>query len=447
MEKIIVLLIITFPVMGVFFAPESYFAPQGYSIANVSGKELGFPFGRIAFIILLIWLVPQYLRMPRTMGMALLRSGLPVLFVCLMVVSGTWTADPGQSINRSFRTLLLVLMAVYLIERYDWRELYRFFAIAGVIAIVGSTFAALAMPTYGLSDLEGYRDAWRGALQHKNSLGALMTLLLPIAYLGWRDGALKRPMALFLLFGSAVLVVKSRSATSIVTYAATAGLLVAIPFFNRLHSRSVKLGVAFLAVALAYPLMQMKVLLDDFLGAIGRSTDFTGRQPIWDIVNAMSDLRPVWGYGSGFWAIDSLDRDYIWSVMNWAVPHAHNTFLDIRFQLGYVGLAIAVLFFGIAALRMIRGFAYGMPTLALLWPLIIITTFIRGSTETYIVEPGSGGLFWFVLSYAALGKLAANAPQTGTVPVTGLGRWTGSPKVPKRFGRTMPEGPLQPRQA
>ncbi len=82
---------------------------------------------------------------------------------------------------------------------------------------------------------------------------------------------------------------------------------------------------------------------DWVFGLLGKSRDLTGRVEIWQKVTALAAERPWFGWGwISHWApwvepFQSLDRKAGLQVM-----HAHNAWLDVWLQLGWVGLAIFV---------------------------------------------------------------------------------------------------------
>jgi exopolysaccharide production protein ExoQ len=403
-EKIVVFLILVFPVMGTFFAPETYFTPQDFSLQQ-NAVDVGFPFGRLVFMLILIWLILQYLRFPWTMIGALRRSFFPILFVIWMIATALWSADPGASINRSGRVLILVLFAIYFVERYSLGEVLSLLTMAGAIAIIASVVAVVLIPAYGLSSIEGYRGAWRGATIHKNALGALMSTIFIIGYCSLRTNPKDRLRCVFIILGSLFLVVMSRSATSIVVTLITVPLIWIIRLLERLRSGGERLVVMTIA-CLSLPLVFFgQSAAADILDLLGRDSTLTGRTQVWQIVILMIEKNPIWGYGSSFWAIDSPGRQYAWAYLNWATPHAHNALLDIWLQLGVFGLIIACCMFAICLWKTARLLLQGMQPLLIVWSVMVITTMLRGLTETNLVEPGSIALFWITMSYASLSRV------------------------------------------
>jgi len=405
-ENIAVVLILLFPCMGTFFAPETYFAAQDFSLQTARQPvETGFLFGRLAFFVLLIWLVYQYMRSPRVMIKALLRSVIPIVFVLWMIVSSLWTIDPSASFNRSLRILILVFFAVYLIERYNIDDLLKIFTKTGAIAIIASVGAVIALPVYAYSGLNGYEGAWRGATMHKNSLGALMTMLFIFGYYSILTLKTGRNLSIFVLFGSLMLTIMSQSATSIFVILFICSLIFVFGILTAFKTQSEKLFLVVIFTIVIGASYSADIKIDQFIFFLGRDLTFTGRTEIWESVGAVIVERPILGYGYAFWGIDGLSRDGIWADLGWAAPSAHNTFMDIHLQLGLVGVAIAVCFFAILLWRSAQLFMQNVSSATLIWPLIVLTTLFRGLSETYLVDLGGTGLFWCTLAFAALAKL------------------------------------------
>jgi exopolysaccharide production protein ExoQ len=415
-EQLIAFLILLFPCMGTFFAPETYFAPQSFSLeAARQPAEVGFQFGRMAFILILIWLIPCYLAAPRQMARATLRSIVPILLAIWMIASALWAADAGASFNRSGRILILVLFAVYLTERYTTDEIVRLVSWAGTAAILCSIFAVAALPEYAYSGLMGYEAAWRGALLHKNSLGALMTVLFLFGLFALYSRT-NKAFACFILIGSLFLIIMSRSATSLLVLLVTIATAASLILLNAFGTRLERIFLAIAAASVLVVAYLAQPRFEEIFALVGRDPSLTGRTDVWDHVATLAAERPILGYGHVFWAIDSLERERIWLALGWAAPHAHNMVLDLRLQLGLIGLGIAALLFIIALWHLARMLLRNTPPMLLLWPLIIVTTLFRGLSETYLVDPDSCGLFWCTLAFAGMAKASARISARRPLP-------------------------------
>ena len=77
---------------------------------------------------------------------------------------------------------------------------------------------------------------------------------------------------------------------------------------------------------------------------LGRSEDaqsFTGRMPIWMTLFEFIGRRPLLGYGfNSFWSPENLS--YIAYEHEWAIPNAHNAYVDTMLGIGVLGLGMTV---------------------------------------------------------------------------------------------------------
>ena len=75
-----------------------------------------------------------------------------------------------------------------------------------------------------------------------------------------------------------------------------------------------------------------------FVETMGRDPTLTGRSAIWNLVLGMT-ANPLSGTGfESFWLGPRLDK--IWSLYWWHPNEAHNGYLEVYLNLGWVGVAI-----------------------------------------------------------------------------------------------------------
>jgi O-antigen ligase len=75
----------------------------------------------------------------------------------------------------------------------------------------------------------------------------------------------------------------------------------------------------------------------DLLKTMGRDPTLTGRTEIWHLVIGM-DRNPILGTGfESFWLGKRLE--YIWNIYWWHPNEAHDGYLEVYLNLGWVGIA------------------------------------------------------------------------------------------------------------
>jgi O-antigen ligase len=135
------------------------------------------------------------------------------------------------------------------------------------------------------------------------------------------------------------------------------------------------------------------------LALIGRDATLTGRTSIWTEVIAAGMERPWLGAGyRTFFMGSSADSINRIAVLGY-FTHAHNSFLDLWLDLGFVGAAILTLVIATALYRSMRRLTGSRDAVGLLFPLFLVYMLVLGLVTRVIPEHGT--ITW-VLFVAAL---------------------------------------------
>ena len=256
--------------------------------------------------------------------------------VMLCFLSVLWSPYRLATVRRSVTLGLCVVYGIYLYDTLGMSGLAKLVARTSVALGILSIAVFVAVPSIG-HDLElSYSTALRGVFSTKNSAGELMVLGICCAmYLGSRPGNSKLIDILSSLF-MFVVILLTRSATSLLI----AAILIGIGGFTWTKNWRVHLVLAFGIGVVAVSLAMFAIVdLEAVFGLVGRDSSLTGRLPLWQEVVKAIAARPLLGYGySGFWVAESRDIQYLWLKVGWPAPSAHDGYMDIVLQIGFVGL-------------------------------------------------------------------------------------------------------------
>jgi O-antigen ligase len=400
-ERTIALVFLAFPLWGTFFPLEAYLAPQDFALSVRSAPtEVALSSTMIMVALLGMLIVVSTFR-SRLMLIGIWRALPLILYLAYLVLTAWYTGYPGRAINRSGRHILYVLYAIYLVQAFDFEDLMKLLVRASAISVAASFLAMALLPHLAYSHLEGYAGAWRGAFVHKNALGEHMVYAAIFGFYGFGRGII-RPTALFAWVGAVVLLVTSRSLTSMVALAAAAAvgmIIVVLPTLDR------AMKICFAITGGAVVLAALLIPYDAVFELLGRDPSLTGRSSMWWIIERFIEMRPILGFGHGFWGLPSGPRQEIWEAVGWATPEAHNTWLDISLQLGAVGLALFLASALVALTRSVRLIVMSPTSRAGLWLVVLSALFARSFTETEIVDPSTP--FIFALTFCAIARLNA----------------------------------------
>ncbi len=278
----------------------------------------------------------------------LLRTNLPILsYFLFCALSALWSDFPDVSFKRWFRAIGDVVMIFIVLSDPNWMAaVKRLLSRVGLIAIPLSALFIRYFPELGRAYSRGGAPSWTGVATDKNALG-MLSLILGLSalyrvlemYTG-KEGPRKRgPLYVqaTLFFLSLYLLLESNSATS----AACLGLAGGPMVLTYLYPWARKSGALRLLVAavILVPFSSMFLGLGTGLVQdLGRDTTFTGRTAIWRYAIPMVP-NPVVGAGfESFWLghrIADMER-----LINQNVNQAHNGYIEVYLNLGFVGLVL-----------------------------------------------------------------------------------------------------------
>ena len=331
-------------------------------------------------------------------------------FIFLAIVSTAWSVAPEATIRRATGLLGTAIFAGYLACRFTPREVLAITAAGLTLAMGLSIFLVIFVPSYGLMD--GTQIG--GVYGHKNDLGRAMAFTALACWAVARQPEFNRPAwAVGSLLAAIVLVAISGSAQAVV--ALILGFAVVLPLVT-LCSRwftKVNLRLGACLVAIAVPLCAFgSSATDTVLALLGRDATLTDRTVIWEILVEFGQDRPLLGYGyAAFWLSDVA----FWFIDRWAaLDHAHNGYMDLWLELGYVGVGSFLLVILLAGREAWNGFlARPSPATAFFPTFIAIAVVVNSVAHVF---PAHNSIYWMLLCYCALiGLGAARAVQNRTL--------------------------------
>ncbi|HAG79985.1 MAG TPA: hypothetical protein DCL61_02180 [Cyanobacteria bacterium UBA12227] len=367
---------------------------QALGLPIDQGDPISTLFGLLILIFTLFLLVIWYKRVLRVV----IKEQLLWILIAIANFSLFWSVAPEETHSNLIILGRITLFGIYFAARYNRKEQLQLLAWTFGIAAVFSLVFALALPTYGLmgrgsvltpEDM-AHAGTWRGVYSHKNLLGRAMVLggcvfLLfansnrKYSWVGWTGFVL-----------SIILILGCTSKTALVSLLT---LLMLMPLYRALRwNYSVALPFFITTVSVGGSLAIVLVSnAESILGAMGKDLTFTGRVPLWAAVIDKISEHPWLGYGyDAFWLGLDGESAQIWRMLGWAVPHAHNGFIDLCVDLGLIGLSVFVVSYFATYIRAIAEIRKTKTGEGLL-PLIYLTFFVLANlTESTIRQ----NFFW-----------------------------------------------------
>lgn len=344
------------------------------------------------------------LQFPKTLRLV---SRNPLIIICVLWIGLTffWSIDPGVTMRRSIALLMTTLAGLVFAARYDWGEMIQRIAFAMLILCLITLAVAILNPPRGIMS-EIHPGAWRGPWAEKNYLGGIMAKGFAAALCAFA----MRPKRVWLWGPTAafcfMIMLLSTSKTALLAAMGCFGLFLIIRVFRRFPFLRVPVIWAVVAGTVGLTLL-LTVGFEWALSLIGKDPTLTGRTDIWILLGRAIEQKFWLGYGYGVFWLDELGPSYeTRTVLQWAVPTAHNGWLDSWLS----GGAVIIGLFGLLLLlTMIKSLTRiktgGVETY---WVVLSLFFFILFSiSESAILQQNDISWFLFVATTA---KLWANDP-------------------------------------
>lgn len=261
--------------------------------------------------------------------------------IALAYVSRYWSIDPSTTVRRVIAMTVNGTFAIYLGARFAGSALPKQIALTTLWMGVLSILFVIFLPHIGIH--HGVNDGlWRGIWYEKNQMGWIM-VFGGIAAAAWQSASTRlNYTALSTLMLCSILVLATGAKTSLLCLILGVGLISILSVLRHsapaLSIVALWLGVA--GVIAGYWLWTHESAA--LLAVLGKDPTLTGRTAIWAEAWAAINRQPVLGYGyEAFWGREAEPANWIRHRMGWNVPNAHNGWLDLLLQLGWVGLVLA----------------------------------------------------------------------------------------------------------
>jgi exopolysaccharide production protein ExoQ len=275
-----------------------------------------------------------------------------VLFFTFALISLLWSDFPGWGLKRWVRALGdLVMVLIVATDPQPTAAFRRLFSRVGFVLLPASVLLIRYYPQLGTgADAWGLRE-FTGVATNKNVLGDLVFLIALGAL--WQILSLirdreqpnraRRLLAQCTLLALGIeLFYTAHCATAVGCFVLGAGLMLAaaMPFIRRRPAAVHALVLVILLGGGIFSLLGGRAAITE---ALGRKPDFTGRTEIWQILIPMAP-NPIGGAGfETFWVGPRVERIFT-SVGGLAMTNeAHNGYIEVYLNLGWLGLGIIAL--------------------------------------------------------------------------------------------------------
>lgn len=305
------------------------------------------------------------------------RMLLPSMAWLLLTV--TWSPRAGEVYTQAIAIVGVVPLALaFVMAGWHGERFPRALLWVCTLSLLASLLVALAFPLTGVHQESNFElaQSWRGIAYQKNGLGQLSAVTLIVWTQQW---AARRVSAAAALAGAALaglLLLQSRSSTSLMLALIACGLIVLTlrpPVFIGPGARRLWVAAAVVLLPTLIFLVVRTSVFAPIGGIFGKDGTFSGRTDIWEQMFVEIAKHPWLGIGyNSFWGKDvDVPARHLRELLQWNVPTAHNGYLEIINEQGYIGFALFLAVLGGHCIALARLLPVDRAAYALHMPLFV----------------------------------------------------------------------------
>ncbi|PYU75786.1 MAG: hypothetical protein DMG49_02480 [Acidobacteria bacterium] len=391
----------------------------GVTIVEASSAQemlKGSPFERLVFSSLVALSLIVLARRGWKAGRLLSANPAIVLFLLYCGASILWADYPDVTFKRWIKALGdLAMVLIVLTDEDPSAALKRLLARVGFVLIPASILLAKYYPALGLgwSAWGGATAYVRGVATSKNELGGICLLFgLGSVWrfcLALRDREETHRLRILTAHGIILTMVawlfwRAHTATALGCFVMASTLAVTTNF----QALTRRLWVLHAVVAAMISVSYVSLFLDvgsDLLESIGRDPTLTGRTELWNRVLAMTPNSFLGAGFESFWLPPRLN--YLWSLYWWHPNEAHNGYIEVYINLGWIGIVLLALIL-LTGYRKVFGAVRQNPEEGGLWLGYFFAGLVYNFTESAvrIMHP-----VWIFFLLATIAASAVSVPK------------------------------------
>jgi exopolysaccharide production protein ExoQ len=385
-----------------------------FEAAPVAGDFIDDAWVQVAFVTIAAIVIALAWPGSRRLVQDRLVAGAFGAFLLILMASSLWSVVTTRTVEQTgmlFLGTTAALLAGAYVRRLD--VLVAVWS-AAQIGVTASLFADMREWPLAID----HNGDLAGIYFNRNSLGPVAVLgvvaSLVLAVECWQRRSVRAIPALLVAvaFLDAVVWWRSGSLTPVFALVVASAVLVLVALFLPGHNAGMRrrLGAVLAALSVA-GIGAVVVAWSTVADSLDRSTTFSGRTTIWDVVLDFVGDRPLQGWGfMAVWrrpeiieALDARDR---------VVFEAHSGYLEVLLGVGVVGLLALIVVFGVSIARAGTALWRRRDVLAVFAFYMVLYAPVVNLGETYV---GANLLPWILMSVMAAQSIVRPADPLAEV--------------------------------
>lgn len=333
-------------------------------------------------------------------------SWLPVPYLVLLayaLLSVMWAEQPLVSVKRAVQLLGVLFVALALVRHRGVSSAFNLFAWPGLFFLLLGVLA-VASPTLAFDPNGNYK----GFTFTKNVWGQF-ALLMSLVFMFLALGKHKPRLNWWLFALATASLFATRSATTISIYFVAISMVLfwvaSKRYGSKMQIATLTIAIVSVAAMFGYFLLHgdlpFDTLFEASLGSVGKDVTLTGRTDLWRMMGYEIARHPWLGAGfGGFWLGLEGPSFSIVRFFSWRPGQAHNGYIDVVNELGYVGLVLLLIVLVVHLRNIYWINRRGDALTAVFHLVILVLAMLLNASETNFMR--TTHLWWIVLSISII---------------------------------------------
>ncbi len=323
------------------------------------------------------------------------------ILIAMILLSFIWSDNKISTLLDSRDIWQMTSFALYFATRFSLKEQVKLVALTFAIGALLSIIVSIGLPSIGKHGAD-HPGAWKGIYDYKNTFGSMMVISC-FTFLLLPSEQAKNLWYKWLGLGlSITMILLSTSKTSLVI----SFLLLSFIYFYRNFRWRGKISILIsdiMIMVLGCIATLIFVNWLTILTSLGRDPTLSGRTILWNYIFSKIQENPWLGYGRGaFWAPSTSHGGQAGGLVgtSFIAPHAHNGFLDLGLDVGFIGISLFLISLIPAFVCALKR-AYATKQSEEIWPLAFLTFLVMNNmTESYLLRITN--VYWVLYVTVAL---------------------------------------------
>lgn len=321
------------------------------------------------FVIYLIFNFEQNMKL-------MSKNILLIIFLIYALSSVLWTND-YSNLSKVISLLVNFSISLFIVQKFSLINFLRFLRYFFFFILVSSYISVFLFPEIGI-DIGVHAGSWNGVFAQKNRTGIVLVYsLLTSSVLILAENKIKKidvissTLTIFFVFNT-------NSSTAILISILIVIVTLSYVLVLKTQSSVRVLTIFIISIAIITTYFYYEKLIYGITQFTGKDLTLTGRTYIWSyLLETNTGIEKLFGNGYGYyWSLHNMNLYEFYNAIGFITTTAHNGFIDIILDLGYVGLVLFLLIMMISILTYSYNIIFKNMSPILLWPLLVLVCMI-----------------------------------------------------------------------